>query len=390
MPLSPLNNSSALQRDFEASTSVVSAPSPAEYNAAARANTAANALGSAAKSIIEKNPIKGISGLRAVAWSQAASFAKSLVGPATTAPALTRPFTGNTSITLGTTRALDLVDHDLVMTDVANSTEFPEDLYRVANIDAARADDVFNSVAPPASKVFHTDSTEVANDLATALKAERSLSLPRTPAPVPQITSWPIPCPPGSKPILALDLDETLIHSSQTPSRILRAGAVRPSFHIDVIQNNDPRTHETFWVYERPWAREFLATVAEHYTVLVFTAGIREYASQILDRLDPHCQFIQGRLYRDSCTDTSTFSSRAAIGTSFTKDMTKVAADLTRVLLVDNTKGCFHMQPTNGILIRSWYSDEKDCELQRLAEFLLTAKDESNMQQAATKWISGC
>ncbi|KAJ3360145.1 hypothetical protein GGF32_008610 [Allomyces javanicus] len=188
----------------------------------------------------------------------------------------------------------------------------------------------------------------------------------------------------GDKPVLALDIDESLCHSAVVPRK-------PADFWIEVIQNNDVRTREVFWVYKRPGVDAFLRAVAQHYTVLAFTAGIREYASQILDHLDPDGTIFAGRLYRDSCTDMRSGLVSPAPGapvtpSTYAKDMTKVCDDMSRIILVDNTPGCFALQPANGLPVKSWYSDPYDQSLPRLQEFLIEVKDVADLRLVLPEW----
>ena len=80
------------------------------------------------------------------------------------------------------------------------------------------------------------------------------------------------------KATLVLDLDETLIHSVVDPV------------------SNETTTHQ------RPGLSHFLQQVSTMFEVVVFTAGLQEYASPIIDRLDPQ-GLIQHRLYRQHRTE---------------------------------------------------------------------------------------
>ena len=66
----------------------------------------------------------------------------------------------------------------------------------------------------------------------------------------------------------------------------------------------------------RPHVREVLEYLAENYALVVFTAGIQEYADAILDELDPANELISLRLYRHHCTKVNQF---------YTKDLRKIA-----------------------------------------------------------------
>jgi TFIIF-interacting CTD phosphatase-like protein len=54
------------------------------------------------------------------------------------------------------------------------------------------------------------------------------------------------------------------------------------------------------YVEPRPLARQFLQTVAEIFTVYIYTAGEKKYADAVLNIIDPE-NHIQRRFYRDSC-----------------------------------------------------------------------------------------
>lgn len=58
---------------------------------------------------------------------------------------------------------------------------------------------------------------------------------------------------------LVLDLDETLIH---------------------YIENGD--TGESYFLI-RPFCNEFLSEMAQYYEVVIFTAGVKEYADWVID-----------------------------------------------------------------------------------------------------------
>jgi RNA polymerase II subunit A small phosphatase-like protein len=82
---------------------------------------------------------------------------------------------------------------------------------------------------------------------------------------------------PRTKKCLALDLDETLVHSSFQPVE-------NASFTISVTIEG--MVHNVF-VIKRPGVDEFLERMAETYELIVFTASLSKYADPLLDILDP-------------------------------------------------------------------------------------------------------
>lgn len=71
---------------------------------------------------------------------------------------------------------------------------------------------------------------------------------------------------------LVLDLDETLIH------------------YVDSGIDS--------YFLVRPFCKEFLAEMSKYYELVIFTAGVQEYADWVIDQIDPE-GLIKHRLYRE-------------------------------------------------------------------------------------------
>ena len=134
---------------------------------------------------------------------------------------------------------------------------------------------------------------------------------------------------------LVLDMDETLVHYFFT--------------HVNGM----------FLV--RPYCFEFLNELNKYYEIVTFTAGKKEYADSILNQLDLNDNIIKYRLYRQHIT---------VIGFSVYKDLTKLGRDLSKIIIVDNFKENFKMQPDNGIFIKTWTSDVNDTQFNDLLKIL--------------------
>ena len=159
--------------------------------------------------------------------------------------------------------------------------------------------------------------------------------------------------PPMKEYSLVLDLDETMI-----------------SFQFTQPQNGIGQMHL------RPGLENFLDVIKEYYEIIVFTSGTREYADMVLDVIEHKKQkkFFSGRLYREHTT---------RIGKKYIKDLSKIGRDLSKTLIVDNLPQSFKFQHENGILISSFYADEKDkkddralIELQKILIKIYEDKDD--------------
>lgn len=147
-----------------------------------------------------------------------------------------------------------------------------------------------------------------------------------------------------------VDLDETLVHSQSDPPPERFDFIVRPV--IDGQKMN-------FYVLKRPGLDEFLEAVSKRYEVVVFTAGLKEYASLVLDEID-HKSAISHRLYRDDCKE---------MDGKLVKDLSSTGRDLRDVVIVDDNPNAYALQPENAVPIGSFVDNLEDDELGRLVEF---------------------
>ncbi|CAH7667075.1 NLI interacting factor-like phosphatase-domain-containing protein [Phakopsora pachyrhizi] len=183
---------------------------------------------------------------------------------------------------------------------------------------------------------------------------------------------------------LVLDLDETLIHSTSNGSNSLNSGS-GASFCSSISGSTTSnglkaRVVEVvldgrivvYHVYKRPWVDFFLKTVSSWYTVVIFTASMREYADPVIDWLDQGRGLIDARLFRESCTN---------IKGSYAKDLSIVEKDLSRVCLVDNSPTSYELNQANGIPIEGWLNDPKDEGLLELLPMLDSLRFTSDVRR---------
>lgn len=127
------------------------------------------------------------------------------------------------------------------------------------------------------------------------------------------------------------------------------------------------------FVVQRPGVTEFLERLGENYRVAVFTAGLEDYASQVLDKLDKK-GVISQRLYRDSCTE---------VNGKYVKDLSLVVGnDLGSALIVDDNPSSYSLHPENGVPIKAFVDDLRDQELLKLAGFLESCYVYEDMRDA--------
>ncbi|KAF4353395.1 hypothetical protein F8388_016338 [Cannabis sativa] len=177
---------------------------------------------------------------------------------------------------------------------------------------------------------------------------------------------------------VVLDLDETLVCAYETSSlpvgiRNQATEAGLKWFELECFSSDKecegrPKVNYVT-VFERPGLHEFLKQLGTFADLVLFTAGLEGYARPLVDRIDEENLFCR-RLYRPSTTSTRpqlmTFSSNCGIITEniqvgharisdwleyreHVKDLTGLAKDMCRIVIVDNNPFSFLLQPVNGI-----------------------------------------
>lgn len=141
--------------------------------------------------------------------------------------------------------------------------------------------------------------------------------------------------PKKHKKALVLDLDETLIHSSDK----------KPRTSVQYFKIN-----EELYCNVRPNAMKFLRKASKKFDVFIFTASEKYYADPIINLIYPSIDF-KHRLYRDSCK---------FIDGNICKDLRFFERNLRKVILVDDKVDTFTFFPDNTISINPWYDDPSD------------------------------
>ena len=153
-------------------------------------------------------------------------------------------------------------------------------------------------------------------------------------------------------PTLVLDLDETLVHASVSPTP-------KDDFAFSFLFGG--ATH-TMYVRRRPFLDKFLDWLrAGPWEVVIFTASVKAYADKLLDSLDPTNDLFTHRMYREHCTP---------LDGCFTKDLRLLGREMSQILLVENSPLSYCFQPGNAILVPTWVSDDTDTELLTLMPLL--------------------
>ena len=176
-----------------------------------------------------------------------------------------------------------------------------------------------------------------------------------------------MPAYPLSRKLLILDLDSTLIFSSDQPS---------VPYNFTFVPPGGAR----FWVVLRPGLYEFLSDAAADYDLAVWTAGGYNYAAEIVSRIIPfdiNLKFVYDN--RKCVKKVSTWG--PAEGVILFKPLKKVWKRKTsgytkkNTLILDDTPMTYCKNYGNAIPIKSFVGDPADRELERVGKLLKMLRD---------------
>ena len=162
--------------------------------------------------------------------------------------------------------------------------------------------------------------------------------------------------------VVVLDLDECLVHSR---AAMAGEGVSEHSFVFETDDHQPQLVHVTL----RPYLQEFLREVTSRYETCVFTAGQERYASPLLDILDPTGTMFSHRFFpKDLSYHGGLKCNVKDLRAAFSQK--GVTFDPRRVVLVDNSRINFALNPSNGIPIVDFVGDRNDSELKDLVHVL--------------------
>ena len=169
------------------------------------------------------------------------------------------------------------------------------------------------------------------------------------------------------KKLLLIDLDETLIHSefrSRDNYKELDAFVKASKCNVKTFSFSDENCIYFMDVFFRPHLKLFLQEISKYFDLAIFTAAMKNYADTILDYIDPKNEYFQFRLYRDACIPIQ--------NKLYIKDLRIIKDyDPSNVILMDNSLYSFMNQPSNGMLVNSFYTNHNDNQLINAKSFLI-------------------
>jgi RNA polymerase II subunit A small phosphatase-like protein len=175
------------------------------------------------------------------------------------------------------------------------------------------------------------------------------------------------------KPLLILDIDETLIHTENVPDEYA------DQYDYDFKFKGNGKS--LYYTKKRPYLDQFLDFAYANFDIAIWTAAGEDYAREILKNIRVLESSLKFFYTRDNCTIKLSYDYSDYYGVKNLNKLKKKGYDLNQVLIVDDKAGTAVNNYSNLILIKPFTDDNDDTELLKLISYLQTIKDESNYRR---------
>ena len=167
----------------------------------------------------------------------------------------------------------------------------------------------------------------------------------------------------SQKILLILDLDETLIYSTESTL----AGS--EDFKVD-----------EYFVYKRPGLDKFLDFISPIYDVAIWTSSSEDYAQEVVKNIFPQnypLKFIYGRT---KCTLTFLWDQNEYIYAKNLSKLKRKKYSLEKILIIDDSPEKLKRNYGNHIRVEPFVGSNDDIELFRLIKYLEKIKLSENVR----------
>ncbi len=165
------------------------------------------------------------------------------------------------------------------------------------------------------------------------------------------------------KPLLILDVDETLLHATEEMLQY------PPDFRL-----------QQYYVYKRPGLHEFLGNASSDYRLAIWSSASEDYVEQCVENLGVLSFRFEFVWSRSRCTRKMDHHTHEE---HYLKDLKKVKRRgylLDRMLIVDDTRHKVSRQYGNAVYIKPFEGETEDRELVYLLKYLQRIKDVANFR----------
>ncbi|WP_299107282.1 HAD family hydrolase [uncultured Tenacibaculum sp.] len=164
--------------------------------------------------------------------------------------------------------------------------------------------------------------------------------------------------------LLILDLDETLIHATETKLEI-----------------NYDFQYAQYYIYKRPNLIEFLIEMNQYFELAVWSSADDKYVNDIVKLIKPPEIKFEFVWARSRCTPRRNYELDRYVHEKRLKKIKKQGFRLEKSLIVDDSPEKTRDNFGNAIYIMPFKGNQSDNELNLLSEFLKTIKDSENVRR---------
>ena len=167
-----------------------------------------------------------------------------------------------------------------------------------------------------------------------------------------------------------LDLDETLIYTTDEPPSVL---------DYDYFTVND-HDNSIYYVYKRPHLDNFLKRLSTLGRIIVFTASEERYATQVINNIAKSIT-IEAAYFRNVKFPILQSCIQQPYG--YVKKLKNIGLNLKKSVIVDDSPISYKENSDNAIAIKGWQKgQEKDRELLRVIEIIEQIHNSKDVRKA--------
>lgn len=168
----------------------------------------------------------------------------------------------------------------------------------------------------------------------------------------------------SEKILLILDLDETLIHATESVIDF------QPSFRFSKYN-----------IYPRPFLLEFLTEATQYFKLAIWSSADDEYVDEVVKLVKPSNIVFEFVWARSRCTTRRNIELDKYVHEKRLKKVKKLGYTLERVLIVDDSPEKTRENFGNAIYIQPFEGAKDDDELLRLIDFLKSLSEKTNVRR---------
>lgn len=163
--------------------------------------------------------------------------------------------------------------------------------------------------------------------------------------------------------LIILDLDEALIHATETRLK----------------QKEDFKIFDYF-VYKRPHLEFFLQELSKHFKIGIWSSGSDDYVEEIVNKITPkniHFEIIWGR---SRCSIKRNFETQDYCYEKRLDKLKRKGFKLEKILLIDDSPEKAKKNYGNAVYIKEFTGSKTDNELPKLLKYLISLRDVGNVR----------